>query len=184
VIDLRRSTPIQITSVSASGQGCPQGSYSTTISLDGTSVTLGFGIYQTHVGVGVPGVDREKFCYVTISLQYPIGCTSAILQSTYHGFAQLDSGVTGTFSSTYNTSPGQIGPNQPSSMFTSAVWSSGGVYTRSDASITTLRVISSTQREVGFISRSRIFLQMGQTNSFGTLTVDDLTVGISQQRSY
>jgi hypothetical protein len=176
---LPRQSSITISSVSATGPGCPAGSYSTTIS--GGVVTLGLDAYQTNVGPGFPGSDREKYCDITVNFLYPLGCTAASIQSTYQGFAQLGTGITGTFTSTYSVSPGQIGPNPPSTTFTSANWGSGGVYTRSDTSATTVRANSANQRNVQFMSRNRIILQSGQASSQGTLTADIITIAVQSQ---
>jgi hypothetical protein len=178
----RQSTPIQIASVTYSGTGCPAGSVSTETSPDGTVITLGFSSYQTLIGPGSLSEDREKHCELFFVLRYPIGCTSAVIAATYHGFAELESGVSGTFISTYSLSPGSTSSNPPPTTFSSSQWA-GGVYTKPDLISTTASIQNFNQRNVSFVARTRILLQAPNPSVSGTLTGDDATVAITQQRS-
>jgi hypothetical protein len=92
---------IKIISASASGSGCPQGSWTQEISQDRTVITFGFDSFQTYIGPGTSVSDRSKNCQLHLNLNYPGGFQFAVIESTYHGYAQLDAGVTGTFYSTY-----------------------------------------------------------------------------------
>lgn len=92
---------ITIAAASFSGNGCPQGTVSTSFSSDKTVVTFGFDAFQTYIGPGTAVADRTKNCQLHLTLNYPGGFQFAVLDSTYHGYAQLDTGVTGTFLSTY-----------------------------------------------------------------------------------
>lgn len=92
---------ITIAAASFSGNGCPQGTVSTSFSSDKTVVTFGFDAFQTYIGPGTVVADRTKNCQLHLTLNYPGGFQFAVLDSTYHGYAQLDTGVTGTFLSTY-----------------------------------------------------------------------------------
>lgn len=174
----RQASQIQIASVTASGGGCPQGSFSTDISPDGTTITFGFDSYQTFVGPQTS--QRELDCNIFLSLRFPLGCTSAAISTTYHGFVQLDSGVTGSFPASYNLSPGFLTGSTPATSFTSASWGAGGVYTKLDSVSAKATINSPNQQNVNFEIRNRAFLQAPNSVASGTLTVDDATITIAQ----
>jgi hypothetical protein len=64
-------------------------------------VTFGFDGFQTYIGPGTKPADKTKNCQLHLNLKYPGGFQFAVVDSTYHGYAQLDKGVTGAFFSTY-----------------------------------------------------------------------------------
>jgi hypothetical protein len=108
---------ITIISAQSSGNGCPQGSVSNTLSPDKTVsslsclssydansakiVTFGFDSFQTYIGPTAAQADKTKQCQLHLSLQYPGGFQYSVVDATYHGWARLDPGVTGTFISSY-----------------------------------------------------------------------------------
>ncbi|KAK3313966.1 hypothetical protein B0H66DRAFT_567489 [Apodospora peruviana] len=173
-----------IQSASFSGSGCPPNTYSIDLASDGQAITLGFDAYNTLVGPGSDPSDREKNCDLTLTLQYPIGCTAAKITSTYHGFAQLEQGVTGIFSSQYNISPGSIssgGSPPPATISRNGFGGAGNVYTKLDEARTKVNVRSANQRSVSFVVRSRVLLQANNGNVGGLLTEDDVSISIAQQ---
>jgi hypothetical protein len=118
----RQANPIRITSISASGSGCPAGTFTADISPDNVTATLGFNEYQTYVGPGIPGSDRERNCDVFFTLRYPIGCFSAVFNIKYHGFAQIENTVSGTLSASYSLSPGSVSPSSPATSISGPFW--------------------------------------------------------------
>jgi hypothetical protein len=179
----RDAQQVQVTSISVSGSGCPQGTITTDISPEGTVLTLGFDSYQTAVGPGVRGSDREKNCDVFITLRYPLGCTSTTVSTTYHGFAQLEDGVEGSFPATYSLSPGFVSGGPPATTFSAGEWGTGGVYTKLDEVAVKEDIRHANQRDVSFVIRNRIRLNAAGSDLSGTLTVDDATVIISDEKS-
>lgn len=179
-LDSRATPQIQVSSIVASGTGCPQGSFSADISDDGTVITFGFDSYQTQVGTGIGGSEREKNCDIFLGLRYPLGCTSAVISTTYHGFAQLENGVSGGFPAAYNMSPGSISGNPPETTFTSSEWANGGVYTKQDTILASTNVNSPNQQNVNFELRTRIRLNAANSNLNGVLSGDDATIAITQ----
>jgi len=180
----RQASPAEIISSSVSGNGCPQGTFTSSISIDGQTLTYGFDDYSVSVGQGAPPDSREKTCDVTIRIRFPQGCTNARISSTYHGFAQLEQGVTGTFASQYNLSPGQIlsGGNPPPATVSSAGFGgAGNVYTKADSAAARVNVVNQSQNVVTYIARTRVFTQSANGVAFGSLSVDDATINISQQ---
>lgn len=178
-IRFRQSAQIQITSFSAAGPGCPQGTISSSISDDGTTLTLGFDAYQTDVGPGVSDSPRELNCDIFATLRYPLGCTSASVRTTYHGFAELDEGVRGTFPAAYTLSPGEATGTSPlPATFSGAP---GFVYTKLDEVRVKENIRNQNQRDVSLAVRTRVFLQAANETVSGTLTVDDATIAVTGQ---
>jgi hypothetical protein len=178
----RQAPQVQILSASLSGSGCPQGTTTTDISVDGAAITLGFDQYQTQVEPGVSGAEREKYCDIFLSVRYPLGCTSAMLSSTFHGFAQLQAGVSGTFPANYVLSPGSITSSQPPpTVFNAASFGvPGGVYTRKDSVSVKENIANANQQVVSLAIRTRIVLQPMNQTVAGTLTLDDASFEITQ----
>ncbi|KAG7123068.1 putative secreted protein like [Verticillium longisporum] len=154
------STPnpneIQIVSAQFSGSGCPQGSVSTTISPDRTVITFGFDRFQTYIGPGIPFAERTKNCNLHLNLRYPSGFQFAVVESTYHGFAQLDQGGGG-------------------------IWKDGQVYTKQDV-IPTAALIWAQCGASGILNvNNRINLVSRVPSAYGSITDDDATVAFTQQ---
>ncbi|KAK0639175.1 hypothetical protein B0T16DRAFT_497314 [Cercophora newfieldiana] len=177
------SEPAQLVSFSATGSGCPSGSFSTDITDDGTVITYGFSSYQVEVGLGAPSSQREKQCDITLRVQFPVGCTTAQFKSTYHGYIQLDSGVTGTFNSQYSLSPGSLtGGSPPSVTVTSAQYGgAGNPFLKDDFAGARVVVNSANQRVVTFTLRNRILLQANSQSVSGFMDESDVTISILNQ---
>lgn len=142
---------ITIASASFSGNGCPQGTVSTSISSDKTIITFGFDAFQTYIGPGTSTpqssypppsscyvltrrsavADRSKNCQLHLTLNYPGGFQYAVLDSTYHGYAQMDAGVTSSFLSTYYFSQDASATTTTKTSLTGGgIWAAGQVYTK------------------------------------------------------
>lgn len=171
-IDSRQAPQIQISSFIITGSGCPGGSTSAEISPDGTSITFGLDSYQV-----APGSTQS--CSITLGLNFPSGCTSAVIASTYHGFVQINSGDSGLFSSTYSVSPGSTSGNPPSTSFTSSQWGNGGVYTKSD-SVTARATISNSNGQVVNLAIGTQIRLTGNPADTSLLSVDDASISITQ----
>ncbi|KAM7188399.1 protein of unknown function (DUF4360) domain containing protein [Rhypophila sp. PSN 637] len=173
---------IQIVSVSFSGNGCPQGSVSTSISPDKTVITFGFDRFQTYIGPGVSPAEKTKNCQLHLNLKYPGGFQFSVVESTYHGYAQLDKGVTGTFYSTYYFS--QDAPattTTQTSISGGGIWAQGQVYTKADK-IPTASYIYSPCGASGILNvNNRIALTSTNSTATGTVSDDDATVAFTQQ---
>ncbi|EJT79829.1 hypothetical protein GGTG_04912 [Gaeumannomyces tritici R3-111a-1] len=175
---------IQIVSASFSGNGCPQGTVSTSISPDRTVITFGFDAFQTYIGPGYDPKERTKNCQLHLNLRYPTGFQFAVVDSTYHGYAQLDAGIQGDFYSTYYFS--QDAPSTTTtktSISGGGVWAQGQVYTKAD-SIPTSSYIYSPCGANGILNiNNRISLVNKGSNSkaTGIISDDDATVAFTQQ---
>ncbi|KAI9163996.1 hypothetical protein HJFPF1_05631 [Paramyrothecium foliicola] len=173
---------ITIQGVSWSGNGCPQGTVSTSISTDRTVVTFGFDQFQTYIGPGIPFAERSKNCQLHLNLKYPGGFQFAIVESTYHGYAILEKGVKGDFFSTYYFSQDAAATTTTRvSIQGGGVWEAGQVYTKQDQ-IPTASVIWSPCGANGNLNiNNRIGLTTTNTTAYGSITDDDATVAFTQQ---
>lgn len=180
--DVPNPNDIQVSSVSFSGSGCPQGSVSTSISTDRTVVTFGFDKFQTFIGPGYDLGDKTKNCQLHLNLKYPGGFQFAVLDSTYHGFAQLDSGVTGKFFSTYYFSQdASATATTQTSISGGGSWADGQVYTKHDQ-IPTASVIYAPCGANGILNvNNRIVLSTDSKTATGQVTDDDATVAFTHQ---
>lgn len=173
---------ITIISASASGNGCPQGTVTTDISADRTVITFGFDAFQTYIGPGTTLADRTKNCQLHLNLKYPGGFQFAVVESTYHGYAQLEPGVTGTFYSTYYFSQDAGSTTTTrTSIVGDKVWAQGQVYTKQDL-VPTAAVIWSPCGADGLLNvNNRIALTSSNSSASGQISDDDATVAFNQQ---
>lgn len=160
---------IKIISAQSSGNGCPQGSVTSTISPDRTVrtaqsphllsdkgekkshshntqlVTFGFDAFQTYIGPSAKQADKTKQCQIHLSLQYPGGFQYSVVDATYHGWARLDAGVTGTFVSSYFFSQAASQTCTTRSTISGAQWLNGDVYTKQDLIESTAVIVSDSR---------------------------------------
>ncbi|KAF2272355.1 uncharacterized protein EI97DRAFT_385884 [Westerdykella ornata] len=176
--------PAQITIVdtSYSGNGCPQGSVSTTTSQDKTVITYGFDKFQTYIGPGTSPSDKSKNCALHLNLRYPGGFQYAVVDATYHGFARLDPGVTGTFLTTYffSQDASKTSTTRYSIKGTEKL-ALGEVYTKTDQVETTATVWSPCGTNGILNINNRISLTSTDSKASGELSNDDATVAFTQQ---
>jgi len=173
---------IRIVESSYSGQGCPQNSVSTSTSLDGTVITYGFDLFQTYIGPGTPRAENSKSCSLHLNLAYPGGFQYAVLEATYHGFARLDPGITGTFITTYFFSQDASKTSTTRlSIEGNAQLALGDVYTKTDK-VETTSVIWSPCGNNGILNiNNRLSLTSKNSKAAGEFTNDDATVALTQQ---
>ncbi|KAF1916027.1 hypothetical protein BDU57DRAFT_449462 [Ampelomyces quisqualis] len=165
-----------------SGNGCPQGSVSTSTSEDKTVITYGFDQFQAYIGPGTTAADKSKNCQLHLNLAYPGGFQYAVVDATYHGWARLDAGVTGSFITTYYFSQ-DAGTTQTtrSSFVGGAALANGQVYTKQD-SVETTATIWSPCGSSGILNiNNRIALTSANPLASGELSNDDATVAFTQQ---
>ncbi|KAK3354383.1 hypothetical protein B0H65DRAFT_543707 [Neurospora tetraspora] len=173
---------IQISSATFSGNGCPQGTVSTSISPDKTVITFGFDRFQVYIGTGYNPTEKTKNCQLHLNLKYPGGFQFSVLESTYHGYALLEPGVTGTFFSTYyfSQAPSDTTTTQ-TTISGGGIWSQGQVYTKTDK-VPTASYIYSPCGSNGILNvNNRIALTSSNSSAIGEITDDDATVAFTQQ---
>lgn len=115
-------------------------------------------------------------------MNYPAGYSFAVIDSTYHGYAQLDEGVTGNFYSSYYFSS-----NAANTLTTQASisggdsWAGGAVYTKEDI-VPSPNYVKSKCGTTDILNiNNRIALLSSDSSASGQLTDDDATVDQAQQ---
>ncbi len=88
-------TRLNITSISASGTGCPSESFSTYVSEDAQAFTLSFDQYSAELSAGLQRSARKN-CEVQMEMSVAPGWTFALVQADARGYAGIDSGVSAT----------------------------------------------------------------------------------------
>ncbi|KAI0848398.1 hypothetical protein F5Y00DRAFT_262490 [Daldinia vernicosa] len=180
--DTPKPDEISIISASASGNGCPQGTVTSDLSADRNVITFGFDAFQVYTGPGTTPADKSKNCQLHLNLKYPGGFQFAIVESTYHGYAQLETGVTGTFYSTYYFSQDAAATTTTrTSIDGGGIWADGQVYTKQDQ-VPTASVIWSPCGASGILNvNNRIALTSSNASASGQISDDDATVAFTQQ---
>ncbi|OTA56777.1 hypothetical protein K449DRAFT_336107 [Hypoxylon sp. EC38] len=180
--DTPKPDEITIVSASASGNGCPQGTVTTDLSPDRKVITFGFDAFQVYTGPGTKPADKSKNCQLHLNLKYPGGFQFAVVESTYHGYAQLETGVTGTFYSTYYFSQDAAATTTTrTSIDGGGLWADGQVYTKQDQ-VPTASVIWSPCGATGILNvNNRIALTSSNSSASGQISDDDATVAFTQQ---
>ncbi|EUC49626.1 hypothetical protein COCMIDRAFT_84044 [Bipolaris oryzae ATCC 44560] len=173
---------ITILDTTYSGNGCPQGSVSTSKSADKTVITYGFDKFQAYIGPGTVPSDRSKNCQIHLNLRYPGGFQYAVVDATYHGWARLDAGVNGTFITTYYFSE-DAGKTQTTRMSVSGggAFANGLVYTKQDAVETTATIWSPCGANGILNVNNRIALTSKNADAAGEMSNDDATVAFTHQ---
>ena len=91
-----------IESIAYSGSGCPEGSATSTITPDGTTLSLGFSKFAVEAGPGIDRGERARSCKLHVKLRVPKDVTYSLVSVDYRGFASLEDGVRADRASTYH----------------------------------------------------------------------------------
>ncbi|KAK3694442.1 hypothetical protein B0T22DRAFT_487960 [Podospora appendiculata] len=128
---------------------------------------------RTFVGPGIASAQSDKTCSINLNVFYPSGDTSAFLNATYHGFAELDAGDSGSINSLYSF-PGTIGSGALSNTNTNI--DTGGVYLKADHIPVVSRVASPCGRNATAVVRVKVKIGGSDSTLSGTLTDDDVSL--------
>lgn len=199
------SQQITINTVSTSGSGCPRSAVSVSISPDRTVVTLGFDSFHVGIGQSFSISDREKECNIHLNLHYPAGYSYAVIETTYHGFAQMDEGVEGAFETEYvfadEKGKGLVGGllggliggllgavGDLLGVVTRVVIPGGGLFADGDSFSITEKVPANKKvlapcdgKDVNLLIRTTISLSASKRDAQGQLVDDDATIDLTQQ---
>jgi hypothetical protein len=93
--EVPNANQIQITQVTATGSGCPQGTMSVALSPDARSFTVLFDQFQAESG-GAKAVRDQKTCEINVVIDVPSGWAFTVLDADYRGFADLSAGGFGS----------------------------------------------------------------------------------------
>lgn len=92
---------VSIVSMTHGGSGCPIDSVGASFSPDYQYLTIIFDEYAAEVGQYVDSPKKRLFCHLVLQLDFPAGLSYALVDLTYRGYADLDSGINAAQTSTY-----------------------------------------------------------------------------------
>jgi hypothetical protein len=102
--------------VRANGTGCPEGSWTTSISPDGKVFTTTFSQYEVAVD---QNKDLDfKACQITVKLRSPSGLSYAVSNFSYSGYAFLDPNVSVSLAARYYFQGVNVGPDSSTKTLT------------------------------------------------------------------
>lgn len=93
---------VKVKSIVYGGSGCPQNTVATSVAKTGLNFGISFDDYVAGIGSGFARHDKRKNCELRIELSAPSGYSYSIVDVNYRGYADLDSGINGTFVSRYH----------------------------------------------------------------------------------
>ncbi|KAF1955096.1 hypothetical protein CC80DRAFT_517280 [Byssothecium circinans] len=169
---------VTIRGVTYGGTGCPQGTMSTQISSDRTTMTLIFDSYIASIGPGVAVTENRKNCQLNVEVLYPGGFQFSVLSADYRGYAAIQKGVEGTLKSTYYFS-GQTDQSSTQYVFKGPVT---GDYLKHDEANST-SIVWSPCGSTGMLNiNSQVRLTSGTSSSAqGLLTTDSTDLKFTQK---
>jgi hypothetical protein len=92
---------VQIQKVTYGGTGCPSGTLKVGVAQNGTVFGLLFDQFTASIGSGIDVSENRKNCQLNFDVIYSPGYQYQVVSADYHGYASLDSGVTGTISTNF-----------------------------------------------------------------------------------
>ncbi|MDE1461975.1 DUF4360 domain-containing protein [Spartinivicinus poritis] len=93
---------VKVKGIIYGGSGCPQNSIATSVAKSGLNFGISFDNYVAGIGDGFARHDKRKNCELRVELAVPSGYSYSIVDANYRGYADLDSGINGTFVSRYH----------------------------------------------------------------------------------
>jgi hypothetical protein len=178
----RSNSMITMNSVSASGTGCPSGTWTSQFSPDRTTLTVGFNNMQTYIGPGTTTQQRTRECLLTISLNYPGGSSSAVVDTSYSGFATLPSGLTATFTPTFTFGRGSSsGSGSATSINGGGPWTNGNGYSKFDTINHSTSGVSGCSTNANLQLRIRLQLSAPNNNVGGNFGADTVDINLLSQ---
>jgi hypothetical protein len=116
-------------------------------------------------------------------VRYPSGFSFAVVDTTYHGFAMLDEGVTGTFFTTwFFSNDAAASSTTQTSIKGGGIWAEGQVYTKSESLPGSNMVRSPCGGSEAILNiNNRIALSSSNRDASGMISTDDDTVALTQQ---
>lgn len=177
LLTARQSSRVEFTdNISFQGIGCPKGFTSFDKDNDGRALNFAFSGFQVLVGNNVDNPQNpQEDCELLIGLQYPVGCTSTMIETSYHGVSQVDDGVTGSATSRYSISKGSVNPTTGGSDVFPA--SFGDNEWRSGDNVTT-NIGGAGQQDVTFTIRAGLTMSTPSDALVGSANIDSLIIHI------
>ncbi len=173
-----RQTMAQIVSMSATGDGCPPGSFSTLIDSAAVSAKASFDVFDLHAGNNVPVLNQSLGCDVSTTVSFPGACKQAVMKTRTDAYALLaqDAGATATVSTLFSLSGGTAGDSPPDLVYNSLAGQNNEV----DIGRTYDVAIAATGSTAAFVAHLGVFLNAPDATLISRTTLDGFGLLLSQ----
>jgi hypothetical protein len=174
-----RQTTAQLVSMSATGDGCPPGSFSTLIDSAAISAKASFDIFALRAGGNVPVINQSLGCDVAITVSFPGSCKQAVLKTRTDAYVllALDAGATAKVSTPFSLTGGSIGASPPDLVYNSLAGQNNEVEIGRTYDVT----ISATGTTATFVAHLGIFLNAPDATLISQTTLDGFGLLLSQE---
>ena len=101
--DVDQPAAPRVTNITYGGSGCPPNSILLERNIKGeiTKLAANESLFLATIGPNVTATENDKACQININVQYEASWKFSPSGADYRGYANLDTGVTGTIKSTY-----------------------------------------------------------------------------------
>ena len=98
-----------VTSMTATGEGCPPGSFSTLVTDN--SAKASFDVFGLEAGQNVPVINKNVACDVSVTVSFPGSCKQAVMRTRTDAYVlmALDAGASARVSTQFSVSGGTSG---------------------------------------------------------------------------
>jgi hypothetical protein len=174
----RRQTTAQLVSITATGDGCPPGTFSTLIDTAAVSAKASFDVFALRAGDSVPILNQSLGCDVAITVSFPGTCTQAVVKTRTDAYVLLaqDAGASATVSTQFSLSGGTSGGSPPDLVYDSLAGQNNEV----DVGRTWDVSVAATGSTATFVAHLGIFLNAPDATLISQTTVDGFGLLISQ----
>jgi len=171
---------VRINGVSYGGNGCPQGTVSSSLNSERTIITLIFDAYSATIGPKAKSRnDARRYCQLNVRVQYPGGYQYSVFKVDTRGYADLDGGVSGEILTTYYFS----GESKDAKTRLNINGPLHATYRKSDSLKAESQVWSPCGKEGLINIKTEINLTSRDDRAGGLLTVDSIDAKFEQKFS-
>lgn len=173
-----RQSTAQLVSISATGDGCPAGSFSTLIDSAAVSAKASFDIFALRAGGNVPVINQSLGCDVSITVSFPGACKQAVMKTRTDAYVllALDAGASAKVSTQFSLSGGTSGASPPDLVYSSLAGQNNEV----DIGRTYDVGIAATGSTATFVAQLGVFLDAPNATLISQTTLDGFGLLISQ----
>jgi hypothetical protein len=169
----------KITSVTATGHGCPQGDFTILVDSD-NSAKVSFDLFNILAGHWLPVHDQTRNCQVSATISFPGACKRAVMKTRTDAYvlvAKDEAATTAKVSTQFSIIGGSIGGSPPDLAYTSKK----GRSTEDDIGHTWDIPISASETKATFVAHLGIFLNATNAKATSHVVVDGFGFLVSQE---
>ena len=173
-----RQSTAQLVSISATGDGCPPGSFSTLIDSNAVAAKASFDIFALKAGGNVPVINQSLGCDVSITVSFPGACKQAVMKTRTDAYVllALDAGASAKVSTQFSLSGGTSGASPPDLVYNSLAGENNEVEIGRTYDVS----ITATGSTATFVTHLGIFLNAPIAELISQTTLDGFGLLISQ----